>query len=171
MSRRKWRGKRHRFLVVKLNHCHSNRLSARKGVNRFWKNNNGCMDITFFESINEYFHSKATAKHRKIAVVTTSRTRQYQTIESNGSRYTLSVYDNFGERNTKRDPVGVGMAMYCMIGTRSTVMNSGDAPNSTSLCTNSPTMPLQTNKMKWKRNSKIDLKFDLCLHSPVSSFL
>lgn len=96
------------------------------------------------------FHSVYTEIEKQMAVTTTNAIKQYQTSVLNGNRNTLSVYESFGARNTKRDPVGDGIAMYCMSGTRSIVINNGDAPSSASLRINSPTIPLQFAKHQFK---------------------
>lgn len=49
---------------------------------------------------------------KKIAVTITNTIKQYQTKLSKGNRKTLSVYDSFGDRSIKREPVFVGEEIY-----------------------------------------------------------
>lgn len=69
------------------------------------------------------FHSTTTAISKDPAVINTKHPKQIHTKSSNGSRNTLSVYDNFGDRKMKAEPVDDGIAMYCMTDTRSAVKN------------------------------------------------
>lgn len=87
--------------------------------------------------------STKTVINKHPAVINTKHPKHIQTKSSNGSRKTLSVYDNFGERKMKAEPVDDGIAIYCMTDTRSAVKNNEVAPRSASLRTSWPIIPLQ----------------------------